>query len=160
MNKPDKIVLIFLFIFIFAISISIFIINQNPIEDKTNFDNTSRLIKINDITISANVADTPEKRERGLMFVNELEEYSGMLFVFEYEDYYSFWIKNTLIPLEIIFINSEMKIVDIQEMEPCKSNEIQCKIYTSKQKIRYALELNSNFSIKNNINIGDKVLIN
>lgn len=69
-------------------------------------------------TVVAEVADTPEARERGLMFREELPEGEGMLFVFEDTDIRSFWMRDTYVPLDIAFLDSALRIVDIQPMEP------------------------------------------
>ena len=66
-----------------------------------------------EIKIKAEVADTQEKRERGLQFRKHLDENSGMFFVFGAYSDYSFWLKNTLIPLVIIFISKDFNIIYI-----------------------------------------------
>ena len=79
-----------------------------------------------------------------------------MLFIFEGEDYWSFWMKNTLIPLDLIFISDQYTIVDIKEnFKPCKVDN--CDSYTSKKKAKYVLEVNSGFVKENNVKIGDKI---
>ncbi len=64
-------------------------------------------IFVQDKPFSAEIADTPEKHARGLMYRRRLKADYGMLFIFAEEDIRSFWMKNTLIPLDIIFLNSE-----------------------------------------------------
>ena len=113
-------------------------------------------VNINGISIDTELADTPQKWEKGLMGRHELPANSGMLFVFPDENKRSFWMKNTFLPLDIIFISSGMKIVDIKKnFSPCKS--ILCATYTSKEAAMYALEVNANFTDENNISIGDAV---
>ena len=112
---------------------------------------------IKDIIINVQIADDNEERVQGLMFIEKLDENEGMLFIFEKEDYQAFWMKNTLIPLDIIFINDELQIVDIKNAVPCKQDP--CDIYTSKQPAKYVLELNKGFAMKNSINEGDKITI-
>ena len=68
------------------------------------------------------VADTERKREKGLMFVGKLPENEGMLFVFTEKIYGGFWMKNTLIPLSIAFLDSDGEILKILHMEPCKED--------------------------------------
>lgn len=68
--------------------------------------------------IRARVADTPQKTEKGLMFVKRLPETEGMLFVFEQEQEHYFWMKNTLIDLDIIFLSPEKKITRLYERVP------------------------------------------
>lgn len=69
-------------------------------------------------TVRAEIAESPEARERGLMYRRDLPEGTGMLFVFQSEAERSFWMRNTYIPLSIAFLDSGMRIVDIQRMEP------------------------------------------
>jgi uncharacterized membrane protein (UPF0127 family) len=64
------------------------------------------------------VVSTPSTRARGLMFRREVGEGSGMLFVFPDEKVQSFWMKNTLIPLDMVFVSKEMKVVGILENVP------------------------------------------
>ena len=110
-----------------------------------------------DIIINVQIADDNEERMKGLMFIEKLDENGGMLFIFEKEDYQAFWMKNTLIPLDMIFINDELQIVDIKNASPCKQDS--CSIYTSNQPARYVLEINGGFAMKNSINEGDKITI-
>jgi uncharacterized protein len=69
-------------------------------------------------TVHAEVADTPERRERGLMHRTELAEGAGMLFVYSAAASRSFWMRNTFIPLDIAFLDERLVVVDIQQMEP------------------------------------------
>ena len=108
------------------------------------------------VIVNVEIADQPEERTLGLMNREILEINHGMLFIFEGEDYWSFWMKNTLIPLDLIFISDQYTIVDIKEdFKPCKVNN--CDTYTSKEKAKYVLEVNSGFVEENNIKIGDKI---
>ncbi len=64
------------------------------------------------------VVSTPSTRARGLMFRRELGERNGMLFVFPEEKVQSFWMKNTVIPLDMVFVSKEMRVVGILENVP------------------------------------------
>ena len=68
--------------------------------------------------IDARVADTPQKTEKGLMFVTNLPANEGMLFIFDREDTHYFWMKNTLIDLDIIFLDKDGKITQLYEQVP------------------------------------------
>ena len=87
------------------------------------------------------IADTPEKRELWLMFRESLPEDQGMLFVFDKADFWSFWMRNTLIPLDIIRIDKDNKVVDFISLPPCK--EAQCPSFSPKAQAIQAIELNS-----------------
>ena len=111
----------------------------------------------NNRIITAEIADTQESRSVGLMNRTKLEEQKGMLFIFSNSDYHSFWMKNTLIPLDIIFIDEKLKIVDIISADPCISDP--CKLYTPQEKTKYVLEVNQNWTKRNRIEIGIKIKI-
>jgi uncharacterized protein len=69
-------------------------------------------------TVRAEVAATPREREQGLMGRTELPEGTGMIFVFDDQATRSFWMRNTVIPLDIAFLDQRQVVVDIQQMEP------------------------------------------
>jgi uncharacterized membrane protein (UPF0127 family) len=90
------------------------------------------------------------------MFRENLEWNRGMLFVFDEERTLSFWMKNTLIPLDMLFIDADLRIIDVKEnVPPCKEDP--CPSYTSEQPAKYVLEVNSGFALKNNLEIGDMI---
>ena len=80
-----------------------------------------------------------------------------MLFIFEREDMHSFWMKNTLLPLDLIFISEELTVVDIIQAAPCK--ELPCANYTPEEKALYVVEVNQGYAKSKGIKIGDKVTI-
>lgn len=86
------------------------------------------------------IADTPESRQLWLMYREYLSEKNWMLFIFDKMWIYPFWMKNTIIPLAWIRLNSDLKIVDIKLMEPCKTQE--CQTYTPENEAQYVLEIN------------------
>lgn len=103
------------------------------------------------------IANTAEKQEQGLMYIKYMPQNSGMLFVFDKEDRYIFWMKNTLIPLDMIWINKDNKIVDIQEATPCITDI--CQTYAWKEPASYVLEINKWLSKKRGISTWEKVTI-
>lgn len=105
-------------------------------------------------TIEIEVAKTDVERERGLMFRRSLPEESGMIFIFENEQPLAFWMKNTLIPLQIGYFDGNRKLVDLQEMVPAPLGDTRPRTYPSKKPAMYALEMNKGWFTKNNIKIG------
>lgn len=91
------------------------------------------------------------------MFRESLSENQGMLFVFDKPDFWSFWMRNTLIPLDIIWLNEENQVVDFISAPPCK--EAQCPSYFPKAEATQGIELNSGMVAKLGLQIGEKVEI-
>lgn len=107
---------------------------------------------------SVELATTNAQREKGLMNRPNLDKKLGMLFVFDKEDIYPFWMKNTLIPLDIIWIDKDYKIVFVAEnVQPCKTET--CLTIDPKTKAKYALEINGGLTKEFNIKSGDLVQI-
>lgn len=115
-------------------------------------------VEIKGFIIFVDIADSPEERAKGLMGVGHLAEEFGMLFVFEDSDYRTFWMKDTFIPLDIIFITEDFKINEIVEAEPCLKEP--CDLIKSKEKAKYVLEVNKGFSGLRGINAGDEMKMN
>ncbi len=105
-------------------------------EGLDGFDTTT--ITIDDRALTVAVADTPEKRSQGLMGVTDLGGLDGMLFVFPSDGDVGFWMKNTLIPLDIAFFTANGAFVDRFTMQPC--TEDPCPSYDPAGTYRYAVE--------------------
>jgi len=102
------------------------------------------------------LADTPEKQIEGLMNRESLDENRGMLFIFDKEGIYSFWMKNTLIPLDIIWLNENKEVVFIKNnAQPCQN---ECPAIKPDAEAKYVLEINSGLANKINLNLGDKLI--
>ena len=108
------------------------------------------------ITFNVEVAKTIQERKIGLMYRKKLLNNEGMLFVFPGENIIQLWMKNTYIPLDVIFISENKVIVDIKK----NMEKLSETIVKSKVKSRYALEFNAGLINKLDIEIGDKVLFN
>ena len=108
------------------------------------------------ITFNVEVARTLEERRIGLMYKKKLLNNEGMLFIFPREKIIQLWMKNTYIPLDVIFISENKVIVDIKK----NMEKLSETIVKSKVKSKYALEFNAGLINKLNIKIGDKVLFN
>ncbi|MDX9702694.1 MAG: DUF192 domain-containing protein [Candidatus Auribacterota bacterium] len=109
-------------------------------------------VTINEKTVYVEIADTPEKRQLGLMYRQSLPENQGMLFIFENEQVLSFWMKNTRIALSLAYISKDGTITEIISMEPYDQRS-----YKSKHVVQYALEMNRGWFEINGISVGDKI---
>lgn len=107
-------------------------------------------ISVGDKALAVEYADTPEKRQLGLMFRRELCDDCGMLFKFDSVRIGSIWMKNTYIPLDLAYINKDGKIVDIKRLKPHDLTSVK-----SSTRVLYALEMNQGWFAKNNIREGD-----
>ena len=99
--------------------------------------------------IHAEVADSEQRREAGLMRRSIMPEDTGMLFVFEKPGRYCFWMKNTRIPLTIAFVDSAGKIAKLTDMQPGTEH-----IHCPDNQVRYALEMNQGWFRKRGIKEG------
>jgi uncharacterized membrane protein (UPF0127 family) len=89
------------------------------------------------------IADDDQERARGLMFRDVLDEGHGMLFIHEGEDYLAYWMKNTRIPLDILYFDSARRLVSQQrDVPPCSAGD-RCRPYPSSRPARFVLELNA-----------------
>ncbi|MBN2571011.1 MAG: DUF192 domain-containing protein [Ignavibacteriales bacterium] len=105
-------------------------------------------------TIGIEIADDESKREQGLMYRDKMEENEGMLFIFPEEQQRSFWMLNTMIPLDIIFVNSKNEIVKIHK----NTTPYAKTSYPSDAPAQFVVEVIAGFTEKHNINEGDKVV--
>jgi len=120
-------------------------------------DEDNLVLRIANTNIDVLLALDEEKRVLGLGFKENLDENSGMFFVFEHKDYYGIWMKDMLFPIDILWIDEAGKIVHIEENI---SPETYPKIFYPKEKARYVLEVNAGFVEKNTILIGEMVGFN
>jgi len=109
-------------------------------------------LKIKGKKIKVEVVRTEPEKAQGLMFREKLGKDDGMIFVYEKEEYLSFWMKNTRIPLSIAFLDRNGKIVDIQDMVP-----FSLQTHVSAFPAQYALEVNQGWFKQNKISVGDVV---
>ncbi len=106
------------------------------------------------LSLRVEIADNDEERMKGLMFRKTMGINEGMLFVFDQDTANPFWMKNTPLPLDILFISSDQRIVAISEKTvPFSEKLIEFGTY-----YRFALELNAGFVAKHKIKKGDKII--
>ena len=108
------------------------------------------------VCVKAEIADTAQKRSEGLMFRGHLAEKEAMFFVFPEEDRFGFWMKNMRFPLDLIWVSSDKKVVDISKNLSVCSDEV-CPSFNPADKVKYVLEVNAGFTDKYKIQIGDEV---
>ena len=111
-------------------------------------------INVAGIELEVELATTFEEQILGLMYRDRLEENNGMLFVFPREKVLSFWMKDTRIPLSIAFIKADGRIIQIESMKPYSLDT-----HVSKEKAKYALEMNEGWFKAHNVREGDTVKI-
>ncbi|WP_234194203.1 DUF192 domain-containing protein [Pseudacidovorax sp. NFM-22] len=102
--------------------------------------------------IDAQVAATPQQRQTGLMFRENLPQQEGMLFVFEEPAVQCFWMKNTLVPLTAAFVADDGRIVNLADMQP-QTTDSHC----SEAPVRYVLEMNQGWFAKKGLRKGAKL---
>jgi uncharacterized membrane protein (UPF0127 family) len=106
--------------------------------------------------VSVEIADTEPIRERGLMFRTQLAANEGMVFVFPEAGYYPFWMKNTLIPLDMLWLDARGRIVSIAaSVPPCKEDP--CPSYPPTGNASYVVEVVSGFARQHGLKVGDTV---
>lgn len=107
---------------------------------------------------STEFATTDESREQGLMNRTAMAADHSMLFVFSDDEPRTFWMKNTLIPLDIIYFDKDRKLVSMQlNAQPCKADP--CALYPSDGSARYVLELNAGTAGKLGLKVGEPLAI-
>lgn len=103
--------------------------------------------------IDVELAQDESKRQLGLMYRDTLAENQGMLFIFEGDEDRSFWMKNTVLSLDMIFVNSKNEIVTIHKNTTPYSEQS----YTSTKPARYVVEVNAGYTDKHKISVGDHI---
>lgn len=150
MNKTLKII-IFVCLAIVVIIVWVLLFPKKLNQHYVIFENKSFWVEL---------AQTDSERKQGLMYRENLDEDSWMLFIFPDEWVHNFWMKNTLIPLDMIRINETdwaYSVVDIKTAQPCKTEE--CEIYTPAWVSQFVLEINAWLAEKYGIDVWDLVYI-
>ena len=109
------------------------------------------------LVVNVELATTPETRSHGLMERPSLPADQGMLFIFEVAQPLSFWMFNTLIPLDIIFADAERRVTSISAAVPPCRPPLRCPSYSSHGLAQFVLELNAGTAAKAGINVGDEL---
>lgn len=108
--------------------------------------------------VSVEIAATDAERQRGLMFRKALAPNEGMIFIFDEVGFYPFWMKNTLIPLDMIWLDPEGRVVSIApSVPPCKADP--CPTYPPSAEALYVVEVVSGFAKAHGVKIGDRLVL-
>jgi uncharacterized membrane protein (UPF0127 family) len=133
---------------------------SSPNNQQHDTMNASQTVAIDtgdaDVRVQVEVADDMDEMAKGLMGRMALAEDAGMLFVYPEERELSFWMRDTLIPLSIAFMDGEGRIVDLRDM---KALDDRPPHYTSAEPARYALEVNVGFFDERGVEVGDRAML-
>lgn len=99
------------------------------------------IIEISDRKLKCKIAETEEEKRKGLQGVKELDSDEGMLFLYDEPESLDFWMKDTEIPLDIIFIDEDQEVISVHRGEPLSEDLI------SEDKVKYVLEVNQGSGI-------------
>jgi uncharacterized protein len=157
-----SIVLIYIFSIFFPSPLNMIHYDQKSYSQSGTNNTFPSSVKIKGLIIHVDLAITSDQQEKGLSIKNNLSNNEGMLFPFSAPGDYSFWMKDMKFPLDIIWIDSNSKIVHIEKnLQPCVFI-LFCPTYSppANSNTKYVLEVNANYTTKNNINVGDKVSFN
>jgi hypothetical protein len=113
------------------------------------------------LTVTLEVARTPAVRGKGLMGRDQLPAGHGMLFIYPSmnDPERGFWMHNTLIPLDIAYLDASQRIVSILTMQPCRSEKrSDCPVYPAGVAFQYAVEMNAGYFEQNRINTGHRLV--
>jgi uncharacterized protein len=110
-------------------------------------------ILVGKIPLRVEVVDTLEKQERGLMFRQSLPENEGMLFVYREPQELAFWMRNTIIPLDIVFVGADGIILNIHQARPLDESVL----YRSAGAAKYVIETNQGWFSRHGIRPGDRI---
>ena len=146
---------IYILLFVIIVFFGIYLFLQNR-DNNVEVGSNPITVCIENNCFSVEIADTVQKREIGLMNRKNMPTDNGMFFIFKKEGVYNFWMKNTLIPLDIIWIDANLKIIYIEKKaQPCTIE--QCETFGLKQKAKYVLEINGGLADKLGIKIGEEI---
>ena len=169
-RQSKKKIIIISLIFLLLLMLFPFVNKNNKVEEKAANENASKkaaveFVKEGELTfvknsggfisqINIEIAGDETERTQGLMYRDKMKENEGMFFIFDFETAQSFWMKNTLISLDIIFINKENKIVKIHKNTETLSENS----YPSGKPAIYVVEVVAGYTDKFGINEGDKIV--
>ncbi|MFH1656519.1 MAG: DUF192 domain-containing protein [Candidatus Nealsonbacteria bacterium] len=150
-NKKMVVIILFLVLIIFGL-----IIFMNANKDINEDNQKQAQVCFQNNCFKVELAQTAQDRKNGLMFREKMDLDKGMFFIFENSGNYSFWMKNVLISLDIIWIDENKEVVFIKENAlPCK--EETCLSINPNKQAKYVLEVNAEVVKQTGLKIGDKL---
>ena len=152
-KKKSRLKLVLVVIVMLLVIVAcLFALNYLGREDSTEHVDLKISTSGKELSVQAELAITSRDHELGLMYRDDLCENCAMFFVFDSNVTNGFWMKNCLIPLDVIFIDQDGRVVDIKEdFEPCEQDP--CPIYVPQEPYRYVLEVNSGWCRKNDVDL-------
>ncbi len=154
-NKTEKIIQIILILLIIGILAFVYFNKKDQPDTPPPQSTTKSMVKIGDVSLKVDVVKTPEAQARGLGGRILLAQDEGMFFVFEQSAVYTFWMKDMLFAIDIIWIDENGKIVYIKKDARPESYP---EAFDPKLEAKYVLEVNTGFTDRHNIKEGDLVL--
>lgn len=121
---------------------------------------TSPTVTLRGHTYRVEIADDDSERARGLMFRDSMDADAGMLFLFDRQEPQAFWMKNTRIPLDILYFDQQWKLVGWSLNTPPCSLGDRCPSYPSQAPARFVLELNAGTTERIGAQFGDILTVN
>ena len=166
MRRPNRVLLVLIGIVIVAFGLSLFVMpgNKTSVPSSSTRPASTEFVKHGEltflgpdrqpgVTIDIEIADDDASREQGLMYRTTMREEQGMLFVFFEDGFKSFWMKNTVLPLDIMFLNANNEITTIhRNTTPFSEQE-----YPSSGPARYVIEVVGGFADRHNIRVGNTI---
>lgn len=131
----------------------------NPTSEKPTapcIEYNKKYIEIGQKIVRVDIADTDYKRELGLSGRNSLDSDTGMLFIFEKEGNYGFWMKDMNFPIDILWVGADFSVVGIEKNVATSTYP---KAFGQNYLAKYVLELPAGFSDRNNLSVGNKISI-
>ena len=116
-------------------------------------------VTLSDHSFVVELAETDDTRAMGLMYREHMDDNAGMLFIFPDTKIRAFWMKNTLIPLDILYFDQNKRLVSISEhTPPCRNTNTRCPSYPSAKPAKYVLEINAGLSKQYGFESGDELI--
>jgi uncharacterized membrane protein (UPF0127 family) len=143
--------------FLLVVLLIVFACSKSPVI-QTDIIKPESQVCSEETCFTVEIADSFTERQRGLMFRESLEDDRGMLFIFDEPGVHRFWMKNTLIPLDIIWIDENWTVIFVNpKTPPCTANP--CPSYGPSERTMYVLEINSGLAEKSGISQGNELSI-